>query len=613
MAEINKILFKRGLEAARTITPAAGEPIWTTDEKRLYVGDGVTVGGIPIAGTITDLADTTITTPTDGALLLYDTGTSKWIDATMGGDATIIDDGTLTIGDNVVTYAKMQNVAANNVLLGNDNGAGSDAQELDATAVLAILGVEAGANNYNFSVDSDANSAGAVADGATLSIDGGAGVATSRSGTTITVDLDIPSLAAPAGGIADADSFVLYDATGVVHTEVTASALKTYINAAAGTFTSFTLVGDTGTEQIDDGETVDIAGGSGISTAVTDSGADASPYTATINLDIVGLAAATALQGADSFPIYDSGATANAEATITQLQTYMDANLDYTRDSVAETITGGWTFGTAETTFTANVGLDDNVLFQLGTGNDVKHFFNATSYITELESVNWIVRDNADAAIMTVTESTRKVTFAQDVDVEKDLVVTGNLTVNGTTTTVNSTTVTVDDPIFTLGGDTAPGADDNKDRGIEFNWHNGTSAKVGFYGYDDSISKFVFIPDGTNTSEVFSGSSGDLLASTYESDVTTGTAPFIVASTTLVNNLNADTVDGIEAAGFTLQAVTTYGATSNVATSFTNTTNTAYNDAALEVSGGIGVALDLMGSGAATSDITGFTIDGGTF
>jgi hypothetical protein len=36
-------------------------------------------------------------------------------------------------------------ITANNVLIGNDNGASQAAQELDATAVLAILGVEAGA------------------------------------------------------------------------------------------------------------------------------------------------------------------------------------------------------------------------------------------------------------------------------------------------------------------------------------------------------------------------------------------------------------------------------------------------------------------------------------
>ena len=55
------------------------------------------------------------------------------------------------------------------------------------------------------------------------------------------------------------------------------------------------------------------------------------------------------------------------------------------------------------------------------------------------------------------------------------LTVTGNLVVNGTTTTVNSTVTTIDDPVVTLGGDTAPVADDGKDRGIEFRWHNGTA------------------------------------------------------------------------------------------------------------------------------------------
>jgi len=90
------------------------------------------------------------------------------------------------------------------------------------------------------------------------------------------------------------------------------------------------------------------------------------------------------------------------------------------------------------------------------------------------------------------------------------VVVGGDLTVNGTTTTVNSTTVTIDDPIFTLGGDSAPGSDDNKDRGIEFRYHNGSAAKVGFFGFDDSTSKFTFIADATNSSEVFSGSAGNV-------------------------------------------------------------------------------------------------------
>ena len=92
-----------------------------------------------------------------------------------------------------------------------------------------------------------------------------------------------------------------------------------------------------------------------------------------------------------------------------------------------------------------------------------------------------------------------------------NVTVAGDLTVNGTTTTVNSTTVTIDDPIFTLGGDSAPGSDDNKDRGIEFRYHTGSAAKVGFFGYDDSESAFTFIPDATNNSEVFSGTVGNVI------------------------------------------------------------------------------------------------------
>ena len=92
-----------------------------------------------------------------------------------------------------------------------------------------------------------------------------------------------------------------------------------------------------------------------------------------------------------------------------------------------------------------------------------------------------------------------------------NLILTGDLTVNGTTTTVNSTTVTIDDPIFTLGGDGNAANDDNKDRGIEFKWHTGSAAKVGFFGYDDSASAFTFIPDATNSSEVFSGTVGNAI------------------------------------------------------------------------------------------------------
>ena len=123
----------------------------------------------------------------------------------------------------------------------------------------------------------------------------------------------------------------------------------------------------------------------------------------------------------------------------------------------------------------------------------------------------------------------------------------GNLTVNGTTTTINSTTTTVDDPIFTIGGDTAPTSDDNKDRGIEFRWHNGSAAKVGFFGYDDSTGKFTFIPDATNSSEVFSGTKGTIDANIEWNDILN--KPSSSGTVTQINTSNGVTGGPITTTG----------------------------------------------------------------
>lgn len=138
---------------------------------------------------------------------------------------------------------------------------------------------------------------------------------------------------------------------------------------------------------------------------------------------------------------------------------------------------------------------------------------NGSTALATGDQIYDFVTDSATtiAALGAITEN---VTIGDATDVtvttSGDLEVTGDLTVNGTTTTVNSTTVTVDDPIFTLGGDTAPSSDDNKDRGIEFRYHDGSTAKLGFFGFDDSTGNFTFLTSATNTSEVFSGTKGNL-------------------------------------------------------------------------------------------------------
>ena len=184
------------------------------------------------------------------------------------------------------------------------------------------------------------------------------------------------------------------------------------------------------------------------------------------------------------------------------------------------------------------------------------------------------------------------------------VVIEGNLQVNGTQTTVNSTTVTIDDPIFVLGGDTAPTSDDNLDRGIEYQWHNGTSAKIGFFGYDDSASEFVFVPDATDTAGVISGTLGAVAFGTARLDGTT-------ASTTTSNG--ALTVAGGVGIGGQLNVA---GATNKFTA---NTASTSTSTGAVVITGGIGVGEsmyignDIIGAGAATSMIDGFDIDGGTY
>jgi len=96
--------------------------------------------------------------------------------------------------------------------------------------------------------------------------------------------------------------------------------------------------------------------------------------------------------------------------------------------------------------------------------------------------------------------------------VRNNLVVSGNLTIQGTTTIVDSTVTNIADPIITLGGgagNAAPTADDNKDRGVAFKWvNNSGSTSTGFFGYKDTTGYFTYITTATITGEVVSGTKG---------------------------------------------------------------------------------------------------------
>jgi len=74
---------------------------------KAYVDSQVATGD-----TLSELTDTNITSPADGALLFYDTGTSKWIDNVVSGDITIADTGVAAIESGVIVNADVNASAA---------------------------------------------------------------------------------------------------------------------------------------------------------------------------------------------------------------------------------------------------------------------------------------------------------------------------------------------------------------------------------------------------------------------------------------------------------------------------------------------------------------------
>lgn len=287
---------------------------------------------------------------------------------------------------------------------------------------------------------------------------------------------------------------------------VTALAAKTYIDSVV-TAQDLDFAADSGTGAIDlDSEVMTFTGDTGITTS-------ASGNAVTIDLD-------------------DTSVTAGSYGSTTQIPTF-------TVDQQGRlTAAGQVAVATALTvdgdTGTQNVNILSDDLQILGTtneietavtkvGTDVKVTLGLPNDVTVGNDLTVTTDLDVGGSRFTVAGATGNTVVDGTLQVNGNVslgnastdtvVIAGNLTVQGTTTTVESTTVTLDDPVIMLADNTTSSTSDGIDRGVNFKWGNGSAVVDGFFGFDIQTQRFVFKSDDSaesnSSNEDFTSPWGD--------------------------------------------------------------------------------------------------------
>ena len=179
---------------------------------------------VATANELSELTDTNITSPADGALLFYDTGTSKWIDNVVSGDITIADTGVATIQSGAVDNDMLAGSIANAKLANSTVSFGGISLALGASDATPAFDL-ADATNYPTSSLSgtitNAQLAGSIADSKLDTI--------STAGKVDIGALEIDGATDIGADLADADLIIVDDGANGTERKSAMSRVPTYV------------------------------------------------------------------------------------------------------------------------------------------------------------------------------------------------------------------------------------------------------------------------------------------------------------------------------------------------------------------------------------------------
>ena len=452
---------------------------------------------------------------------------------------------------------------------------------------------------------------------------------------------------------------------------VTALAAKTYIDSVV-TAQDLDFAGDTGTGSIDlDSEVITFTGLTGITTSVSglsvnidldDTAVTAGAYGSqtqipTFTVDAQGrLTAASSVTVATALTLDGDTGTGDVDLLTDDLQILGTANEIETAVTKVGTdvkvvvglptnvtIAGELDVNTLDVATSAAIAsatienLTNNRVVIVGAGGLLEDDANFVFDGTEL---------NIGAGNLTVQHATGNTVINGDLQVNganinlgngltDNVIISGNLTVQGTTTTVESTTVVIDDPVIALADNTTSIASDGLDRGVRFKYGDGSAVLTGFFGLDIQTQRFVFQNDETAGTDDFStpwgdaefgniyGTGADLgnitVGLSTDNTITTTTGDLILDSSTgeLVVNDNATvngTLDVTGAVTLTVDLAVAHGGTG--VSSFTGNsiiTANAGGTALSNLTSSLGTAGDLVQFNASGVPIVSNVLDGGTY